>query len=221
MTGGRAVDDFASLTDLAPTFLEAAGLDVPEVMTGRSLWPVLDSEKTGLVDETRTRVFTGRERHVENARADYTPYPQRAIRTADHSLIINFRPDRWPLGDPYGLEPGVTADVGELENNTRYTLPDEDAGPTKAWLVGVRDSPEWKEHFDWVYGKRPGIELYDLTKDPHETKNVADDPDYAVIREKLEDELMNELRATGDPRLIDDGEFFETPPMAGPLPQEK
>ena len=58
--GGRVVDDFASLTDLAPTFLEAAGVEVPEVMTGRSLWPVLKSEKSGLVDETRTRVFTGR-----------------------------------------------------------------------------------------------------------------------------------------------------------------
>ena len=32
---------------------------------------------------------------------------------------------------------------------------------------------------------------------------------------------MAELRATGDPRLIDDGKFFETPPMAGPLPDEK
>jgi hypothetical protein len=27
----------------------------------------------------------------------------------------------------------------------------------------------------------------------------------------------NELRRTGDPRLIDEGRFFETPPMAGPL----
>ena len=92
--GGRVVDDFASLTDLAPTFLAAAGLDSPEVMTGRSLWPTLQSEKSGLVDASRTRVFTGRERHVEIARSDYTPYPQRAIRTADHVLIINFRPDR-------------------------------------------------------------------------------------------------------------------------------
>ena len=66
--GGRVVDDFASLTDVAPTFLEAAGLPVPEVMTGRSLWPVLKSDKTGLVDETRTVVYTGRERHVEIAR---------------------------------------------------------------------------------------------------------------------------------------------------------
>jgi N-sulfoglucosamine sulfohydrolase len=216
--GGRVVDDFTSLADLAPTFLEAAGLAVPAVMTGRSLLPVLASGNSGLVDPARTRVFTGRERHVENARADYTPYPQRAIRTADHTLIINFRPDRWPLGDPYGLEPGKVLDVAELENTTRCTLPDEDAGPAKAWLVGVRDTPEWKSHFEWVYGKRPKFELYDMKKDPHETKNVAGDPEYAVVRAALEEALMRELRATGDPRLIDDGKFFETPPMAGPLP---
>ncbi|MEQ1842055.1 MAG: sulfatase, partial [Verrucomicrobiales bacterium] len=218
--GGRVVDDFASLTDIAPTFLEAAGLPVPEVMTGRSLWPVLKSEKSGLVDETRTVVFTGRERHVEIARSDYSPYPQRAIRTADHVLIVNFRPDRYPLGDHYLLDSSGTPSVDELENETRVTLPDEDAGPTKAWLVGVRDTPEWKAHFDWVYGKRPKYELYDLKKDPHETTNLADDSAYAEVKEELEKKLMAELTRTGDPRLIEDGKFFETPPMAGPINDE-
>jgi len=215
--GGRVVDDFASLTDLAPTFLEAAGLKAPEIMTGRSLWPTLTSEKSGLVDETRTRVFTGRERHVEIARSDYTPYPQRAVRTADHVLIVNFRPDRYPLGDPYRLDSSEDPSVDELENETRVTLPDEDAGPTKAWLVRARNTPEWKEHFEWVYGKRPKYELYDLKKDPHETTNLADDPAHAEVKAALERELMEELSRTGDPRLVDDGRFFETPPMAGPL----
>lgn len=215
--GGRVVEDFTSLTDLAPTFLEAAGLPVPEVMTGRSLRPVLRSEKSGLVDATRTVVHTGRERHVESARADFSPYPQRAIRTPDHVLIVNFRPDRYPLGDHYLLEDGHTPPLEELENVTRVTLPDEDAGPTKAWLVGARNTAEWKEHFDWVYGKRPRYELYDLKKDPYETTNVADAPAYASVRKDLETRLFDELTRTGDPRLIDDGRFFETPPMAGPL----
>ncbi len=219
--GGRIVDDFASLTDLAPTFLEVAGLKAPEVMTGRSLWPVLRSEKSGLVDDTRTRVFTGRERHVEIARSDYSPYPQRAIRTADHVLIVNFRPDRFPMGDPYLLDSSDTPSADALENETRVTLPDEDAGPTKAWLVGVRNTPEWREHYEWVYGKRPKYELYDLKKDPHETTNLAEDPAYAAVKAALERELLEELTRTGDPRLIDDGKFFETPPMAGPLQDER
>ena len=219
VNGGRVVDDLTSLTDIAPTFLAAAGLDVPEVMTGRSLWPVLESDKSGLVDEKRTRVFTGRERHVDNARADFKPYPQRCLRTHDFALIVNFRPERWPMGDPYRLGEGENPpSVEELEGNTRVTLPDEDAGPTKAWLVTARKQDTWKDHFQWVYGQRPRLELYDLKKDPHESTNVAGDPEYAAVLKKMEAELMAELEATGDPRLINDGEFYETPPMSAPAP---
>src|SRR5690606_4948578 len=96
-------------------------------------------------------------------------------------------------------------------------LPDEDAGPTKAWLVGVRNDSMWKDHFDWVYGRRPRAELYDLKQDRYQTKNVADDPAYAEVRKELEARLMQELKSTGDPRLIDNGRFYETPPMAGPV----
>lgn len=220
VVGGRVVDDFVNLTDLAPTFLETAGLAVPEVMTGRSLWPLLKSTKSGQIDEARTWVITGRERHVEIARADYSPYPQRAIHTAEHLLIINFKPDRWPLGDPYRLEGDDQPTAEEITKTTRTTHPDEDAGPTKAWLIGERNSPEWKSHYDWVYGKRPKYELYDLKKDPHETKNVADDPVYATVKAALEQQLLGELTRTGDLRLIDDGKFFETPPMSGPIADE-
>ncbi|HUE70704.1 MAG TPA: sulfatase [Pirellulaceae bacterium] len=215
--GGRVVDDLTSLPDLAPTFIELAGVPVPERMTGRSLVPILKSEKSGQVDPARTAVFIGRERHVENARADFMPYPQRAIRTHDFLYIINFRPDRWPLGDPYRLDGDNPPTTEEITEETRCTLPDEDAGPTKAWLVGVRKDPQWQEHFQWVYGKRPREELYELKSDPHQTKNVAADPAYARQRAALEKQLLDELKRTGDPRLIDDGRFFETPPMSGPV----
>ena len=88
--GGRVVDDLVSLTDLAPTFLEVAGVKRPEVMTGRSLVNVLKSDQSGLVDPQRTAVYFGRERHVEDARAGYLPYPQRAIRTPEYLYIVNF-----------------------------------------------------------------------------------------------------------------------------------
>jgi hypothetical protein len=125
------------------------------------------------------------------------------------------------MGDPYRLDSSGDPSVDELENETRVTLPDEDSGPTKAWLVGVRNTPEWKEHYEWVYGKRPKYELYDLKKDPHETTNLADDPAHAEVKAAMEKELLDVLKGTGDPRMIDDGKFFETPPMAGPLPDEK
>lgn len=217
VSGGRVVDDLITLADLAPTFLEAGGVAPPAVMTGRSLVALLRSTQAGRVEAARDAVFIGRERHVENARADYMPYPQRAIRTHDFLYIVNFRPDRWPLGDPYRLDGPNPPTAEELTEETRVSLPDEDASPTKAWLVGLRNDPKWRPHFDWVYGKRPREELYDLKSDPQQTKNVAAEPRYAAQRAELERRLMDELKRTGDPRLVDNGRFYETPPMSGPV----
>ena len=214
--GGRVVDDLTSLTDLAPTFLELAGVAIPAVTTGRSLVPILKSDRSAQVDPQRTAVFTGRERHVESARAGYLPYPQRAVRTPEYLYIINFRPDRWPLGDPNRLDGNNPPTVEEVTETTYVTLADEDAGPTKAWLVSQRNEPRWKPYFEWVYGKRPREELYDLRKDPHQVKNVAGEAAYAEARARLERQLLDELKRTEDPRLINDGSYFETPPVGGP-----
>ncbi len=215
--GGRVVDDFVTLPDLAPTFLDAGDVKPPEVMTARTLWPVLESKAEGLVDEKRTHVFVGRERHVAKARAGQLPYPQRAIRTKDHLFVMNFKPDRYPLGDPYRLDTDNPPSINEMTNSTFCTLPDEDAGPTKAWLVSHRNDATWAPLYDHAYGKRPREELFDLNKDPHQMKNVAADPDHQATAAALRKKLLHELVSTEDPRMVDDGKFFETAPMAGPV----
>ena len=211
--GGRVVDDFVCLPDLAPTFLEAGKVQVPEVMSARSLWKVLKSKKDGQVDPSRDAVVTGRERHVFSSRPGYLPYPQRAIRTKDFQFIINFRPNRWPLGDPYLLDTPKEPSYALLENQTFVTLADEDAGPTKAWIVSNRKDPKVKPVFDHAYGKRPREELYDINKDPDQMKNLAQDPEYLGTVRKLRARLIKYLRDHNDPRLVDNGKFFETSPM--------
>jgi arylsulfatase A-like enzyme len=90
--GGRVIDEFINLTDLAPTFLEAAGLQPTAEMTGRSFLPLLTGdEKPG----ARRMVFVERERHA-SVRAGLLGYPMRAVRTADYLYIRNFHPERWP-----------------------------------------------------------------------------------------------------------------------------
>ncbi|MEX0324251.1 MAG: sulfatase [Puniceicoccaceae bacterium] len=207
--GGRVVDDFVSLPDLAPTFLEAGKVAIPDTMTGKSIWPVLRSSAEGMVDPSRTHVFIGRERHVRKARAGNLPYPQRAIRTKDYLLIINFKPDRYPLGDPYNLGTDKEPTVEEMEQNTFGTLPDEDAGPAKAWLVSNRNNPKWQTYFNHAYGKRPQYELFKIADDPHQMSNLASDPEYREVLERLKKQLINELESTGDPRMVDGGSFFE------------
>lgn len=215
--GGRVVDDFVNLMDLAPTFLEVGGVTPPAVMTGRSLLPTLKSDQAGLVDPNRTWVVTGRERHVSMARDEYLPYPQRSLRTRDYHYIVNFQPDRWPLGNPYNLGDGPEPTTAELANETYWTHMDDDAGPTKAWMVQHRNDPQWKPYYERAFGKRPREELFVNSDDPHQLKNVADDPKYAEVKAALHTQLMEVLETTNDPRLIDGGKFFETPPMAGPV----
>ena len=236
---GEWADDPVCLPQLCPTILEMTGADPIEGLPNRSLVDVLtvggqtessdtpvdgtDVPKNGSDVEpdngqdvdprTAPAVFFGRERHVGNARADYRPYPQRAIRTSDHLFIINFRSDRWPLGDPYRLNGDNPPTFDEVARDTRVTVPDEDAGPTKAAIITGRDAPEMRPFFQHAYGKRPGEELYDLRRDPHQMRNVVAADGYADTADVLRRRLMDELRRTDDPRLVDGGQFFETPPM--------
>lgn len=219
--GGRVLDDFVGLPDLAPTFLEIAGLKPPDVMTARSLVPVLRSEKSGQVEPQRSFALTGRERHVEDARDGFLPYPQRAIRTKDYLYIINFEPDRWPLGNPYKLGSRAEPDEATLANDTRVTLSDMDASPTKAWLISLRDEPVWKPFYELAFAKRPREQLFVIADDPDQIQNVAADPKYESVRAELNQKLMSELTRTNDPRVTGDKQFFEKPPMAGPLAEPR
>ena len=208
---GRVVDDFVTLPDLAPTFLEVAGVAAPDNMTARSLVPILKSEAEGQIDPRRDAVFTGRERHVARARTGNKPYPQRALRTDQYLYIINFEPDRWPMGigPGFGGPDGPMPSYELLENNTFAAFGDLDASPTKAWVVTRRDDDP--KSFEYAVGRPPKYELYDIKKDEHCMNNLADDKSMVVIKKQLHDRLMNELKTTGDPRVSGNVVFESSP----------
>jgi len=199
--GGRVVEDFVSLTDLAPTFLKAAGQKVPSEMTGRSFLNVLLSSKEGRVDSRRDKVFTGKERHVI-CRPDTGSYPIRAIRTREYLYIRNFKPERWAMGEP------------EVKKGYWPAVPygDMDASPTKTYMMEHKEEPGVAKLFKLGFLKRPLEELYDLGKDPDELNNVAADPKYAKVKAKLWAGLKAELMATGDPRVVGGGDAFDKYP---------
>ena len=212
---GRVVDDLVRLPDLAPTFLEVAGVPVPEGLYGRSLLPLLQSEKAGQIDPERHWVLFGRERHVDIAREDALPYPMRGLRTREFLYIRNFAPERWPLGSPGQIGDSSTPSAGELEQNTMTAFADMDTSPTKAWLVAHRHEPEWKPYYERAFGKRPAEELYDLAKDPGQLVNVAADPAEAETKAALGKRLDAGLAATGDPRQAGRGAELEAHPYLG------
>jgi len=209
--GGRVVDDFVSLPDLCPTFLEAGGVPLPAGLNSRSILPLLKSDKSGQIDPTRTWVISGRERHVAGAREGNLPYPQRALRTTDFLYVRNFRPERWPLGAPFNVTETSTPSHDDLAHNTYAGFPDMDASETKAWLIEQRNNPQWRWHYDYAFAKRPGEELYDLRKDPDQTVNVAADPAYAEAKARMSAQLMDTLKQAGDPRLSEAPPFEQSP----------
>ena len=213
--GGRIVDDFVRLPDLAPTFMEVGGVKPPEGLYGRSLLQLLKSDKSGHIDETRDWVITGRERHVGTAREGNLPFPMRALRTPDYVYIRNFAPDRWPMGSPKTLTTTNGPDFDTLQDETYAAYADMDSSPTKAWLVTHRNDPEWKWNYELAFGKRPGEELYDVRNDPDQVKNLACDPAYAKQKQELSSRLMRLLTDAKDPRVVEQPPRFEQPPFTG------
>jgi arylsulfatase A-like enzyme len=210
-TPGRVVDDFVSLPDLAPTFMAVGGVAPPTGIAGRSILPLLESDRSGQIDPERTWVITGRERHVAAARDGNLPYPMRALRTADHLYIRNFAPDRLPMGSSGGVTGSTAPDAATLESDTFAAFADMDASPTKAWLVAHRDDPLWSWLYSFAFAERPAEQLYDLRTDPDQLTNVADRPEYAAAKADLSRRLTAILEQAGDPRLAADVPFEQPP----------
>ena len=208
---GRVVDDFVCLPDLAPTYLESAGVTIPGVMTGRSLLPILASEKS-----TRDHVIVGRERHVAKARPGNLPYPQRAIRTDHYLYILNFKPDRFPMGTApgFGLPAGDFPSYVSMREKTFDAFADLDASPTKAWMLTHLATPAIAAQVDLTLGLRPREELFDIRRDPDHLHNLASEPEFQEVKQQLSERLLTTLAETGDPRVLGDGSTFDLPPFA-------
>ncbi len=211
--GGRIVDDFVNLMDLAPTFMELGGAKIPKEVSGKSMVAQLKSATGGQIDPGRTFVVTGRERHVGEAREGNLPYPMRAIRTKEFVFVRNFAPDRWPMGAPLAVTETSEPTAAELETNTRVAFPDMDASPTKAWLVAHRKEARGKPFYDFAFAKRPAEELYDLQSDPEQQKNVADEPSYLVEKSRMNERLLKVLTEMADPRVTGDRMKFDRAPF--------
>ena len=199
---GLKVDAFVNLGDLAPTFLEAAGLTPPKEMTMRSLTGLLRGEPaTG-----RDAVFIERERHA-NVRNGHLSYPMRAVRTRDFLYIRNVRPDRWPAGDP--------------DNLFLHGRPfgDVDTTATKDFLLAHKDDDFGRPFFARIFGKRPAEELYDLRQDPHQLTNVAADPAYATDLAAQRARVDAWMRDTRDPRLDPAYDAWDQFPYYGKAPK--
>lgn len=186
---GRTVDDYVSFIDFAPTFLEVAklGRDVTAMqpITGRSLVPVFESS-----DAThRDHVLIGKERHDIGRPHDWG-YPIRGIVKDGYLFVKNYETDRWPAGNP---------ETGYLNC---------DGSPTKTVVLETRTT-DASRYWTMNFGKRPAEELYNVAEDPYCLENLADRTAHAMRLSALREQMLAELKAEGDPRVLGRGSLFD------------
>lgn len=213
--GNRIVEDVVSLVDLAPTYLEAVGLEHPaekHPMEGRSLMPILLSDLQGVVDSTRNEAYAARERH-SSSRWNNLTYPQRSLRTDRYLYIRNFKADRWPAGAPQKYEENGT--LGEMHG----AYHDIDACPTQDFLVEHREDPEIGIYFHLAVDKRPKEEFFDILKDPGCLNNLANDPEFREELMAHRNQLGGYLMETNDPRVTGEGDIYERYVRYSPIRQ--
>lgn len=196
---GRVVADYVSFIDLAPTFVELAGLPWAKTgmaaSPGRSLTDIFRSEKSGRVNPARDHVLVGMERH-DIGRPGDVGYPIRGIVKNDVLFLQNFEPSRWPACNP---------ETGYLN---------VDASPTKSFILDAHRLSAGDIPWALCFGKRPAEELFDLRKDPDCMTNLALGEAAKARLAALKAQLHAELKAQGDPRTEGKGDVFDKYPHA-------
>lgn len=199
---GRDVDSLVSFVDLAPTFLEVAGVTAQTVgmqaVSGKSLFPIFKNQVQS-PEDFRDYLLFGKERH-DAGRPNNAGYPIRGILQGDYLFLRNFETSRWPSGNP---------ETGYM--NT-------DGGATKTLILEGRFDPDRIQWWKTNFGKRPPEELYNIKKDPDCIQNLAVRGDPSIKRE-LAAKLYADLARQGDRRMFGRGYEYDNFRFSDPVQQ--
>lgn len=157
--------------DIAPTCLEAAGLKVPERISGVSFLPLL----LGKSFKAREHIFAERGPHgsasfTENTTASAVDY-SRAVRSDRYKLIYNITP------------------------NLRYTPVDSQGEAYWKEMVAAFEKNQLASEFVKLYftSPRPVYELYDLQDDPSELNNLYGRKELEEVEDSLKVALQRKM----------------------------
>ncbi len=123
--------------------------------------------------------------HAAKDRTDESYDYVRTIRNKQYKLIRNYDPSRpYIIPVQYRNQMNIMQELYELRDN---------GNPTPEQAL-------------WLADSRPEYELYDITLDPFELHNLADDPAYASILSQLQADLdawMIQTQGTATPDVSD------------------
>jgi N-sulfoglucosamine sulfohydrolase len=162
---GSSTTELISGEDLAPTFLEAAGLPVPPEMTGKSFAKLLRGEPS----VGRALVFAERGAHGSNLPGNTADFDLgRVVVSKTHKLIYNALGELpyWPVD--------FAKDAFWQELVQRHNDGTLDATIDQRYFAAAR----------------PMFELYDLKKDPNEFNNLAGTKDAASLERELKSAMQ-------------------------------
>ncbi len=165
-------DDLISGIDLAPTILEAAGINSGSEMKGKSFLPELLGQK----DEEQKYVFAERGWHAGDIRATDGLDLSRSVTSDTYSYIYNALPNR--------------------------TYTPVDMPKTEAWkaIVSAHENERLDALFESLYFKnpRPIFELYNIKEDPFQLNNLSGKEKSQAIEKQLRTELEKWMIQQGD-----------------------
>ena len=149
---GSTPDQFVANIDLAPTFLDLAGLPIPDSMQGRSLAPILHGESP---QDWRQSVYY----RYYHSPGHHNTAQHYGVRTRTHKLIYYWEKDGWELFD-------LRQDPEE-QHNLLYSMEDSEKpeiqalfkelkGEIKRLQTEYRDDGLYSDPATWPPGSADG-----------------------------------------------------------------
>ena len=166
---GRVTDAMCEYVDVTPTLVDIAGGKIPEGLDGRSFLPVIKGE----TDSFKNEVYG-----IQTSRGIFFGpeyYAIRSIRNERYAYIMNLTPEA--------------------------TFKCMSTNPKKGWWMSWKEkaaTDEFARRQVERYQKRPAEELYDIVNDPFQTRNLADDPQYAGEKARMRAKLLQWMESQGD-----------------------
>jgi uncharacterized sulfatase len=180
-----------ALMDLAPTMLTMCGLPVPGHMHGE---PLIDAHGS-LVPDRRGWVVSARDRVGEQEDTS------RTIRDERFRYIRHLHPDRSSMQHcDYPDHLATWSEFRRLHANEAQQ--ELSQGQPPSILTSLQRSV--------VAASKPAEELYDLSADPHEERNLATDPAFATDLARLSDLLDDWLGTVGDLGALPESTLLES-----------
>jgi uncharacterized sulfatase len=175
-------DAMVSWIDILPTLVDLAGGKPPADIDGRSFAAVLRGEK----QSAREEIYA-----THSGDKEFNVYPMRTLRTDRWKYILNLHPE---------FQYATHINRGGERDGVDYFRSWEKAAKTDSHAAEVVRR----------YKERPREELYDLTADPHELKNLADRPEQQSRLAQLRAKVAAWMKEQNDA-----GTVFDKPLLLG------